>query len=193
MADLLTIKLELQRKVIHLATSIVPVAYLLGAGRELILYICVFITTGFLVADILRMNFALAEKYFLRIFGSLLRVRERQKGLTGASYLWLGMSAAFFLFPAEAAIPAVFFLTVADPAAALAGKLWGSDEFFGKTIEGFLGFYLTASAIILLLTSYSWLGLGVAFIAAVIELAPIGINDNLTIPLVSGYLLMVLG
>lgn len=139
------------------------------------------------------MNFDLARRYFLVVFSGLLREDEQNRKFTGASWLFLGMTATFYLFPKEAAIPAVLFLTLADPAAAIAGKKFGSDYFFGKSIEGSLGFYLTASAVILLFTDFSWLGIATALGAAVIEFLPIGINDNILIPLFAGYILHVLG
>ena len=184
---------EIQRKSIHLLTSVVPLALYFGADNKTVLYFSLVLSIGFLTADLLRMNFNLAKKYFLLLFSSLLRVDERGNRLTGATYLFLGMTATFYLFPKEAAVPAVLFLTVADPLAAIIGKQFGSGQYFGKTIEGSLGFYLAASAVIILFTSYSWLGLGVALFAAAIEFLPIGINDNLLIPIISGYLLYALG
>lgn len=193
MSDRLALQQEIRRKLIHLATSIIPMAYYFGLPRKYILFLSFLLAAGFLSADLLRLNFTLARKYFLRIFSSLLRVAEVDQRLTGATYLFLGMAATFLLFPKDAAMPAVLFMTLADPMAAIVGNRLGSEEYFGKTIEGALGFYLTASAIILVFTDYSWLGLGVAFVAALIEFLPIGINDNLTIPVATGYLLMVLG
>lgn len=192
MTDGLNIKREILRKAVHISTSVIPLVYYFSATREQILYVCVFIAAGFLIADILRINFALVEKYFLIIFSKLLRINELKRGLTGATYLFIGITAAVYLFPKEAAIPAVLFLTAADPAAAIAGKLFGSKKYFGKTIEGTIGFFLIASVVILLLTDYSWMGLGVAFIAAIAEFFPTGINDNLVIPVLSGFLLTIL-
>ena len=193
MKEQLRLKEELLRKSIHLVTSVIPLFYYFGASRQTILFMSVFLTAGFMTADVLRMNFDLARKYFLIVFSKLLREDEQKRRLTGASWLFLGMTAAFYLFPKEAAIPAVLFLTLADPVAAIAGKKFGSDFFFGKSIEGSLGFYLTASAVILVFTDYSWLGIGTALGAAVVEFLPIGINDNILIPLFTGYILYVLG
>ncbi len=189
----LRLKEELLRKSIHIGTSVIPLLYYYGLSKQVIIMISLFLTAGFVTADILRMNFNLARKYFLIVFSSLLRQDEQTKSLTGASWLFLGMTATFYLFSKEAAIPAVLFLTLADPVAAIAGKKYGSDYFFGKTIEGSLGFYLTASAIILIFTGYSWLGLGIALGATIVEFLPIGINDNILIPLFAGYILQVLG
>ncbi len=193
MNDTLRLKEELLRKSIHFATSIIPIVYYFGVSQKVILFISLFLAAGFLTADILRMNFDLARRWFLIVFSRLLREDEQTRRFTGATWLFVGMSATFYLFPKEAAVPAVLFLTLADPVAAIAGKKYGSDYFYGKSIEGSLGFYLTASAIILIFTDYSWLGLGTALGAALVEFLPIGINDNILIPLFSGYILYALG
>ncbi len=193
MNDSLRLKEELLRKSIHFATSIIPIVYYFGASRQAILFVSLFLAAGFLTADILRMNFDLARRWFLIVFSKLLREDEQKRRFTGASWLFVGMTTTFYLFPKEAAVPAVLFLTLADPVAAIAGKKFGSDYFYGKSVEGSLGFYLTASAIILIFTDYSWLGLGTALGAALVEFLPIGINDNILIPLFSGYILYALG
>ncbi len=192
MQNRLELKYEIQRKLIHILTSAIPLALYLGAEENYVFYFVLILFAGFLIADLLRMNFHLAEKYFLFVFSSLLRGEEQKKQLTGATYLFLGMALTLYLFSKEAAIPALLFLTLADPAAAIVGKQFGTDSYFGKTFVGSLAFYLTASAVILGLTTYSWAGLGVALFTAVIEFLPLKINDNLLIPLVSGYLLQVL-
>lgn len=192
MADPLNLTRELQRKSIHILTSIIPLAYYFGGSKQLIIAICSILTIGFLTAEILRMNFSLAEKYFTIIFSNLLRLDEQKKQLTGASYLFLGMTLTFILFPKEEAIPAVLFLTVADSAAAVIGKRFRGKLITGKTIQGSLAFFLTAVFIILVLTDFGWTGIGVAFIATLIEFFPLKVNDNLTIPIASGALLYYL-
>jgi len=189
--DRLNLQLEIRRKAIHILASVIPFAYWQGMPEPVVLYILLFLSTGFLAADLLRMKFALAEKYFLIVFSPLLRENELKKQITGATYLFWGMTAAVFLFAKEAAVPAMLFITLADPAAAIAGKWFGKEHFYGKTIEGLLGFYLTAAMIVLVFTDYSWVGLLIALASAVIEFLPLGINDNLLIPVVSGYLFMV--
>jgi len=191
LSDRLNLRLEIQRKAIHMAASVIPLAYLSGVPEQVILYMLLFLSVGFLAADLLRMKFALAEKYFLIVFSALLREKELKKQITGATFLLWGMTAAVFLFPKEAAVPAMLFISLADPAAAIAGKAFGKEAFYGKTIEGLLGFYLTASAVVLIFTDYSWAGLLIALASAVLEFLPLGINDNFLIPVVSGYLFMV--
>jgi len=189
---ILSLHKEVQRKLIHFSVSIIPIAYFLGTPKEIITAVCAVIAAGFLTADILRMNFSLARRYFLKVFSSLLRENEKENKLTGASYLFLGTFAAVYLFPIEAAVPAVLFASAADPLAAVIGKRYGTKKFFGKTVEGSIGFFITASAVILVFTEFGWTGLGAALVCTILEFLPIPVDDNLLIPFAAGSLFMVL-
>lgn len=188
MGEKLKIKQELLRKAIHISTSVIPLLYFYGTAGEHIFFVCVFLSTGFLVADLMRINFALAGKYFLLIFSKLLRRKEKAKELTGATYLFISMTVTVYFFPREAAIPAMMFATLADPVAALTGRKFGSKPFRGKTLEGLAGFFLCASAIVIFMTGFSYAGIGVALLAAIIEFLPLKINDNVLVPVSSAIL-----
>ncbi|MBD3224194.1 MAG: hypothetical protein GF313_05655 [Caldithrix sp.] len=183
---------ELYRKSIHVATSAIPLAYHFFLDKSIVLYICLFLAAGFWTADLLRIKFSLVERYFLRIFSNLLREREVQHGITGATLLFTGITLAVWWYPQQAAVPAILFLTLADPAAAVIGRHYGRDRFFNKSIEGALAFYLAAALIVLTLTTYSWWGLVIALVMAGVEFLPVPVDDNLTIPVIGGYLFMVI-
>jgi len=193
LSDRLPLLKEIQRKLIHLSACVIPTAYYLGIEREYILIICGVLSGGFLFADILRLNFALAQRYFLRIFSKLLREKEISENLTGASFLFAGMMLTVLLFHKEAAIPALFIVTLADPMAALIGKRFGRHKLLGKTLEGSFGFFITASAVMIIFTGYGWLGIAVALLAALVEIVPLKLNDNILIPVISGFLLSKIG
>ena len=187
-SDQLTLNREVQRKLIHIFFSVIPIGYWLGWDRNIILGLCLFLAVGFLVADILRIKFALARRYFVFIFSKLLREDELEKDLTGATYLFWGMSATVFLFFKEAAVPALLFVTFADPVAAIVGKRFGKHRVFNKTVEGFEGFFLTAVLIVVAFSPFGFWGFVIALLAALLELFPLKLNDNLIIPIVSGFL-----
>lgn len=193
MPEQLNLGREIQRKLIHISTIILPLAYLMGMPKQITLYISFTLAAGFLVADVLRMNFTLARRYFMRVFSVLLREQEKESRLTGATWLFTGMALCFYLFPLPSAVCGAIFVCLADPAAAIIGRRYGRVKLFKKTLEGSLGFFITAAVVVLMVTDTGLSGLAVAFVATVLELLPIEINDNLSIPLVSGYLLTLLG
>ena len=122
----------------------------------------------------------------------MLREREIKDQLTGATYLFIGMTLAVFLFPKEIAIPVMLLLTIADPVAAIAGKAMPIKKIYGKSVGGFLGFLLCALIIVTIAFGFNYIGWIVALLAAIVELIPLKINDNLTIPVISGYLFILL-
>ena len=89
------------------------------------------------------------------------------------------------------AIAALLFLSIGDPVAALVGNRIGGPRFFGKSPVGTLAFALASLSIasMLMVTDvirHHWaIGVG-ASIAALVELVPLRIDDNVTIPLISG-------
>lgn len=193
MKDRLSIGREIQRKTIHLTTSFLPIAYYyLSVSREQILFICVFITIGFLIADLLRMFSKAIEKYFKKIFSKLLREPEIKNQLTGATYLFIGLTLSVILFPRHIAVPAMLFLTLADPFAAIIGKIYDLKKIFNKSLGGFIAFFTMATIVVLLFTNLRVYGILIAFLAAIVEILPLKINDNLTVPIVSGYLFMII-
>jgi dolichol kinase len=189
----LPLKKELQRKAIHLAANFIPLYYHFSHQKEIVQIGLAVLSAGFLAVDVLRMKNSLVRRWFLHIFGVLLREKESKRHLTGATMLFLGMLLTVFLFDEKQAVPALLFVGLADPAAAIVGRLWGKNRFLEKSLEGSAAFYLTASFVILAFTHYSWGGLVVALIVTVVELIPLGIDDNLLIPVLTGYLLSVVG
>ena len=185
----LPIRREIQRKAIHLLSALIPLVYYFTGNWQIVKGILFVLAAGFLTVDVLRLKFALVRKIFLNIFKALLKEKEKSNQLTGATLLFIGMAVTGYLFGPKQAVPAMLFASLADPVAAIIGRLYGKERFWDKTLEGAAGFYFTASAIILLATNYSWWGLIVALLTAIVELLPIGIDDNLTIPVFAAYLL----
>ncbi|MGD9486916.1 MAG: diacylglycerol/polyprenol kinase family protein [Calditrichaceae bacterium] len=183
---------EIKRKLIHISITVIPLMYLYLFSREQILIISVFLTAGFLFADVLRIFSNRAGKYFLLIFSGLLRADETGRKITGATWLFTGITLTIALFPKEVAIPAILIVTLADPVAALTGKTFGSRRILNKTVEGSVGFFLTALLILLIYHSYNWMAPVTAFILTLVELFPLGLNDNLALPMITAILLTFL-
>ena len=192
--DALNLKGEFLRKSIHIITSIIPLIYFWGLEKRLVLIISIVLSVGFLTVDILRMNFDLARKYFLLIFSKLLRENEVKRRLTGATYLFIGMTGTFLLFNKEVAVPAVLLLTLADPAAAIVGKYFGKEPLLGsKTWQGSLAFLGTGILIVVFFSKYALVGLGIVLATTILELLPLPVNDNILIPVFAGILFYTFG
>jgi dolichol kinase len=99
--------------------------------------------------------------------------------------------------PKPAALIAVYTLAIADPLAAIAGIRWGKRRIAkNRTLEGSMAFFGSTLAVAALVLAESTGAPGltiaaaaftIAVGAAICELLPLRIDDNLTIPLFVGF------
>lgn len=191
--DLLNLQAELKRKIIHLSCTILPLLYYFCLNREQIVIICITISIFFLIAELLRFRHGKSEVLFQRIFSPLLREKEKNTHITGATYLFISATVTFIVFKKEIAVPAILILTVADSFAAIVGKMTDSAKFFDKSIAGSLTFFLISMIILsLVLPDLGWLIPVISVLVTIVEALPLPINDNLLIALFTGSLLYML-
>jgi dolichol kinase len=190
--DQLNLPAELQRKIIHLSCAVLPILYYFCLNREQILVFCSIICIFFLIAEILRLKHKEIRYIFERFFFHLLRVEEKSKHITGATYLFISATVTFFIFRKEIAVPAVMILTISDSSAAIVGKMTESVKFFEKSLTGSATFFLTSIVILLLfLPELGWLAIIIALTVTIIEAVPVPINDNVLISLSTGIILQI--
>ena len=186
-------KVEIKRKIVHLATLVVPVGYLLTSEETVLLFLIPFFLC-FLTGDLLRhFHSGLASLFRKYFFGRVLREEEKPT-LMGSTYFLFSTILTILLFPKSIAIASLLILIVADTAAALVGRGIGRISIFGKTLEGSLAFFLSSLLIVWIYPNLNRCSGSLAALGAtVIEILPIKVNDNLTIPLVAGAIMFFLG
>ena len=186
-------KVEIKRKIVHLATLVVPVGYLLTSEETVLLFLIPFFLC-FLTVDLLRhFHSGLASLFRKYFFGRVLREEEKPT-LMGSTYFLFSTILTILLFPKSIAIASLLILIVADTAAALVGRGIGRISIFGKTLEGSLAFFFSSLLIVWIYPNLNRFSGGLAALGAtVIEILPIKVNDNLTIPLVAGAIMFFLG
>lgn len=180
---------EAPRKAIHLAMIVIPLGILylpLTASRRILMGAALLL----LVADLAKIHQPRVRTYFLTFVGHLIRRHERE-GITGSTYMVVSALLATYLYRPDTAAAAMVYLIVGDTLAAMVGKAWGRTPLFGKTLEGSLaGFLASFAAAWALVPGISpWHLLAGALAAAVVEVAPIPVDDNFRIPLLSGLVL----
>ncbi len=191
--DTVQIKAELIRKSIHLACSLLPLAYLFYLSREQIIIICGFISFGFITGEILRFKNEKFSYWFGKIFFKLLREDEKKDKITGATYLFVSLTIVFIFFEKHVSIPAALILTLADSFAAIIGKTYGRVKFLNKTVTGSLTFFLVGFVIFFtLLPGLGWLSFVVVILLTFIEALPISVSDNITLPISACLLIKVM-
>ena len=105
----------------------------------------------------------------------------------------IGSTLTVAVFPKEIAVISLIYMSIGDTVAGLVGRNFGKIKFYDKTIEGSL-----AGLIVCLLSGYLvQLSLPLvvvfsgAFAAMFIELLPISIDDNLSVPLFAGTIMVI--
>ena len=191
--DLLGIRAELKRKLIHFSCAVLPLIYQFFLSREQIVICCSIISILFVIAEVLRFRYGESGRLFLTLFSQLLREKEKKTDITGATYLFISATVTFIIFKKEIAVPAVLVLTIADSFAAIVGKFTGSVPFLAKTRAGSLTFFFISSVILFLFVpDLGFLVPVVAFLVTLIEALPIPVNDNILVSLSTGIILFFL-
>ena len=146
--------------------------------------------------EITRLRLPTMNRHAIRWLSPLMKTSERQS-ITGATWLIAASLVAFLAFDKPIAITALLFLSLGDPAAALVGSRVPGPRIAGKSPFGTLAFLVVGLATAAVLVAvdvleYHWaLGVGAA-VAALMELLPLRIDDNLTVPLISGAAITLL-
>lgn len=181
---------KIGRRLFHMTVgSFFPVLALFIA-RDTLLVALGSTTAVALSLELVRLRWARLNRVFFRYLPLALKETEAST-LTGASYLLLGAVLAFILFNRDIAVAALLFLSIGDPLAGVVGERFGRHRLFGRSLEGSLaclaGGMLTAVVLWLTHLDIGLLTMAVGVVAATVtELAPLPLDDNLRVPLVSG-------
>jgi dolichol kinase len=186
---------ELGRKATHMCALVIPGGYyFLGLTKAEMLYIMVPVTLLMIVIDISRLReWRFWKHYLVKFFGRMVRHHEMQGDFTGATYILLSVCFTVALYSKPIAIAALSFIIVGDTFAALIGRKFGKHKFRSKSLEGSLG-CLAGTIIVALLVPDLVLPVAVtgAFVATVTEALSFGIDDNVSVPIVSGLAMTLL-
>lgn len=178
----------------------IPIAALFLPQMVMIISVGV-VTFVFLLIEVLRWKSPAVNRLFLRFFKAVLREEEASR-LTGASYMLIASLIAVSAFPRDIAVLALSFLAVGDPLATIIGRRWGRIRLFGKTLEGDLACLVSCVAIGFVFQHvFQQVGVAVpwptvllgALSATVAQAVSLPINDNLTIPLFAGLVMLIAG
>jgi dolichol kinase len=182
---------EWKRKGVHLGAIVLPILYYLlpvPVGRA-----CLLALTGIvIILDVVRLRHSTAHSIFVLVFGPVIR-RHEVWSLTGATYLLFSSLICVFVYDKPVAVAAISFLVLGDLMAAIVGTRWGRVRVWGKTIEGAVACFVTCLIVVWVIPELSLrVGLAGALVAAVVEIVPVPLDDNLSIPLMSGLAMQLL-
>ena len=173
---------EVGRKLIHL-TSVFIVVFYHFLGRETTLFILTFFLIIFLIAEYIRIELGREIPVFWRFFRE-----EERESLGGEVYFLLGSMIAIGVFPKLIAYSAILMTTFGDSAAALIGKSFGRMKIKQKkTLEGCMAEFLVNLAIGMIFMKSLMIAIVMAGVATMVEALTTKLNDNLLIPVFSGF------
>ncbi len=143
-----------------------------------------------LILDWMRLRSVQANTAFFRLFSRLASPREADR-IASSTWFLVGALGVLLLAP-RLFVPAMLVLAFADPAASVAGRLWGKRSLGKGTWEGTCVFFLVAVAVLTPMVGWT-AALVAAAVAATLEVLPTGLDDNLIVPLATALALRVVG
>lgn len=184
---------EIARKVLHIGSSVIPLSYLwFIQDREIMVLLLGLLSLSAVCIEFSRGKVKFVDALFSSWLGIMLRDSETCGKFNGATWVLFGGTITVFLFAMPVAVPALLFLTVGDTFAAIGGKLYPVGKIGDKTLSGTAAGITTSFGAAYLVNQT--LPLEVILLGAVaamgVELLPIPLNDNLTIPVCSGTVML---
>jgi dolichol kinase len=190
---------DLMRHLWHMGGGLLPPFFYGFFERPAALLLIFPVTALALVLDVARLRNAQWNRFLQTRIPMLWKEHERNH-LTASTFLLIGYSLTTLLIPDKSiARLAMVYLAVGDSAAAITGKTLGRHKILNgrKSIEGTLGGFLANVAVALLLGTCQFgipapVALAGAFAASVLELFPTRVDDNISLPIGCGLLMLLL-
>jgi diacylglycerol kinase (CTP) len=145
----------------------------------------------FIIIDIIRYTTEAGNAFFWKYL-NILTSKKEKRGPNTSFYYSLSILISVMIYSPEIAMGSIICLAVGDTTAGVIGKIFGRHRIWNKSIEGAVANFAVCFVILLFIvpsTPVAFLG---ALAGALIELIPIPkIDDNISIPLVSGLAMTI--
>ena len=195
------LKKELYRKSIHLSSLWIPLfIYLVHPGVSIVFFSLLFVGNVLIEYGNYK-KYPWARRTFGSLFFRMLRNIETTHGkfqVSGSLYVLLAAIACTLLFPQPVAVIALSVMLISDTSAALFGKAYGTRKLYkNKSLEGTVAFFLSALIVNMLcepIYHFTYAGVIACAAASFAEMFEdkLEVDDNLSIPLVVGTVLVIL-
>jgi dolichol kinase len=192
----LAFKSELVRKIIHVCSFILPLGYyFLEIPRSTALAILVPAALLMLLIDIARLRRWRIWRYPRPLIEPLLRnLEKRGDDFSGAAYILIAMCLTVALFSREVVLISMAFIAFGDPASSLVGRFLGRHRFGNRSLEGSLAFLIVSVAVAALAPGLPILVKMTGVVTATVtEALSFKIDDNISVPVVSGLIITLMG
>jgi diacylglycerol kinase (CTP) len=195
--------LHLARKAFHMGMGLLIAAVYLLSGIST--STAVTILASFLGLDLLletaRLRIPSFNERVMRTMGPLMRTCEVDR-MSGVPHYLLATLLAVAIFPKPVAVLSILYLACGDPVASLFGILYGKHSIrlaSGKSLVGTLAGVVTCAVVTAVFLMSLALPEPMVFALTIIgglagglaELVPFEMDDNFTIPVISGFALWI--
>lgn len=181
------------RTILRPAAVLFPVFYLL-VNKEFILVLVGSVTLFFIIMDLVRLSHSGVNIFLFKNISTFFKKKEERK-LTSMTLFLISCFLTFLLFPKNIAIAAVIFLIFGDIFSKFFGLRFGRTKIFNKSLEGslsYLVFCMIAGFILLNFIPIPPILIIIGSLAATVsELLPLGVDDNLSVALISASAMLV--
>ena len=195
------LKKELYRKSIHLSSLWIPLfIYFVHPGVSIVFFSLLFVGNVLIEYGNYK-KYPWARRTFGSLFFRMLRNKETTHGkfqVSGSLYVLLAAIACTLLFPQPVAVISLSVMLISDTSAALFGKAYGTRKLYKhKSLEGTVAFFLSALIVNMLcepIYHFTYAGVIACAAASFAEMFEdkLEVDDNLSIPLVVGTVLVIL-
>jgi dolichol kinase len=192
-------RINMKRPLFHFMGGLIFPVFYYFTGRDTAIYFIAGLFSLVLIFELIRSRTQVFNDWLWQYFRAFFKDKERYT-MTGTPYFVGGALATVLFFDKPIAITALCFLTFGDVTAVLVGKKYGKHKIFSpKSLEGSLAFLVMVTMVGFILKKFCfpsvltpraiWYS---ALTATLIEMLPISLDDNLTVPIVTGFILQML-
>lgn len=192
--------LHLARKVWHMSMGLmIAVAYLAGFPRTTAVIFLSSVLGLDLLVEMARLRMPSVNEKVMRYWGLVMRSSEVNR-LSGVPYYLAATILAIGIFPKPIAVLSIVYLAFGDPIASMIGILYGQKSVrlaSGKSLIGTSAGVITCALLTFLFVTTLHLPDSAVWILTLVgglaggtaELLPLEVDDNFSIPVVSGFVL----
>lgn len=184
----ITMDSEFKRKIFHEIGLLIPISYLFFDKKDAIFGMSIIVLV-FVFIEFLRLRYNFGNDFIPKVVGKTVRDYEKVD-LSAATYFIISSFFTVLLFEKNIAIAAICYNSVGDFFSAIIGKKYGKIKYMGgkKSIEGSLACFVSCLLVGLLILN-PLMAISGALAATFAEGYLIKVNDNLSIPIISGIIL----